>query len=54
MIGARIDVYEDDVTGEVSISMETDDQNVSASGPDRQAGFKALVREADAVGWRLE
>jgi hypothetical protein len=54
MIGAHIDRYEDELTGEVSLSMETDDQGVSATGPDLQTAYKNLVREADQVGWRLE
>lgn len=54
MVGARIDKYEDKLTGEVSLSMETDDQGVSATGPDQHTAYTNLVREADQVGWRLE
>jgi hypothetical protein len=51
MIGARIEVFDSDKTGEVHVSMETDDQGVSGSGVSRPDAFKDLVRSAREVGW---
>jgi hypothetical protein len=51
MLGARVEVFESETTGEVHVSIETDDQGVSGYGPSREAAFKDLVRSAREVGW---
>jgi hypothetical protein len=51
MLGARVEIFENEATGEVHVSMETDDQGVSGYGPSREAAFKDLLRSAKEVGW---
>jgi hypothetical protein len=52
MVGGRIDIYEDELTGECHVSIETDDHgDAKGDGPDRKSAFESLIGAAEEVGW---
>jgi hypothetical protein len=49
--GATIEIEEDELTGEATVSLVTDSESVTASGFSRTDAIEKAILAAEEVGW---